>query len=438
MKLHDYGGAELVGAVGALPGEVRLGAAEVAVGRGLRVDRAEQVQRVDDGPRPQVEDLQHGVLDLLHRDLLGAETLDEQPDWHRLADRVRHLGLAPVGQARGDHVLGHPAHRVGRAAVDLGRILAREGTSAVPGHAAVGVDDDLPPGQPGVAHGTADLEPAGRVDQQPEPLGVDLQVGQDGVDHVVPDVGGEEFLEVDVRGVLGGDHHGVEPDRLVPGVLDGHLGLAIRAQVRHRARAADLGQLLGQLVREHDRQRHQLRRLTARVAEHEPLIAGALPVEVLGPLALAVLERVVDPLGDVRRLGADRDGHAAGRPVEALGRGVVADLEDLVPDHAGYVDIGLGGDIAGHVHLAGRDHRLDRNPAAWIVLDHGIEDDVTDLVGHLVGMTLSNRLRSKQAQCHVFPLLGPRQRWRFYPVYAGRRVCFGSAGHFGFDAQRSL
>src|SRR5271168_2887466 len=51
MKLHAYGGAELVGAVGALPGEVGLGAAEVAVGRGLGVDRAEQVQRVDDGPR---------------------------------------------------------------------------------------------------------------------------------------------------------------------------------------------------------------------------------------------------------------------------------------------------------------------------------------------------------------------------------------------------
>ena len=121
-----------------------------------------------------------------------------------------------------------------------------------------------------------------------------------GLDHVVPDVGGEQFLEVDVRRVLGGDHHGVQPDRPVPGVLDGHLRLAVGAQVRHRARAADLGQLPGQLVREHDRQRHQLRRLPARVAEHETLVARALPVEVVGPLALAVLERVVDALGDVR------------------------------------------------------------------------------------------------------------------------------------------
>src|ERR1700735_4348009 len=43
-RLEPGRGAEPGGAVGALPGEVRLGAAEVAVGRGLRVDRAEQVE----------------------------------------------------------------------------------------------------------------------------------------------------------------------------------------------------------------------------------------------------------------------------------------------------------------------------------------------------------------------------------------------------------
>src|ERR1700722_20756398 len=57
-RLQADGGAELVGAVDALPGEIGLGAAEVPVGRRLRVDRAEQVQRVDDGSRPQGEDLQ--------------------------------------------------------------------------------------------------------------------------------------------------------------------------------------------------------------------------------------------------------------------------------------------------------------------------------------------------------------------------------------------
>src|SRR5581483_9937452 len=89
-------GAERFGAVGPLPGEVRLVAAEVTVCRGLRVDRAEQVELGDDRARAQVEDLADAVLDALHRDLLGAEALHEQANRRRLADRVRDLGLAPV------------------------------------------------------------------------------------------------------------------------------------------------------------------------------------------------------------------------------------------------------------------------------------------------------------------------------------------------------
>src|SRR3984957_2491838 len=72
--------AQRLSAVRALPGEVRLLAAEVTVGRRLRVDRPQQVQVSDDGGRTQVEDLQHGVLDPLDRRLLGTEALDEQAD----------------------------------------------------------------------------------------------------------------------------------------------------------------------------------------------------------------------------------------------------------------------------------------------------------------------------------------------------------------------
>src|ERR1700761_5738122 len=91
------GAAKLLGAVGALPGEVGLGPAEVTEGRGLGVDRALQVQNRDDGPRAEVEDLEHRVLDPLDRDLLGAEALDEQADRLGLADGVGDLGFAAVG-----------------------------------------------------------------------------------------------------------------------------------------------------------------------------------------------------------------------------------------------------------------------------------------------------------------------------------------------------
>ena len=75
-----------------------------------------------------------------------------------LADRVGDLRLAAAGQARGDDVLGDPAHGVGRRAVDLRGVLAGEGAATVAGHAAVGVDDDLAAGQAGVAHRAADDE----------------------------------------------------------------------------------------------------------------------------------------------------------------------------------------------------------------------------------------------------------------------------------------
>ena len=80
------------------------------------------------------------------------------------ADAVGDLDLEAVGEAGGDDVLGHPARGVRGGAVDLRRILAAERAAAVAGHAAVGVDDDLAPGQPGVAHRSAGDEPAGRVD----------------------------------------------------------------------------------------------------------------------------------------------------------------------------------------------------------------------------------------------------------------------------------
>src|SRR6516162_9756074 len=71
-------GPERLHPVGPLPGEVRLLPAEVAEGGGLCVDRPEQLEVPHDRGRAQVEDLQDGILDLPHRDLLGTEALHEQ------------------------------------------------------------------------------------------------------------------------------------------------------------------------------------------------------------------------------------------------------------------------------------------------------------------------------------------------------------------------
>ena len=197
----------------------------------------------------------------------------------RLADGVGDLHLAAAGQPGGDHVLGDPAHGVRGRPVDLRRVLAREGAAAVPRHAAVRVDDDLAAGEAGVAHRATDLEPAGRVDEQPEVVGVDADAVDHGLDDVVGDVGLQQVLERHVGGVLGRHDHGVEGDGAVTVVRDRHLGLAVGAQVGHLAALAHLGEPLGEPVGQPDRQRHELGGVVAGVPEHEALVAGALRVE---------------------------------------------------------------------------------------------------------------------------------------------------------------
>ena len=103
-----------------------------------------------------------------------------------------------------------------------------------------------------------------------------------------------------------------------PAVLVDHadLGLAVGAQVGQHADPADLGQALGQAVRQPDGQRHEVGRLVAGVAEHHPLVAGTLGVELV--LAARCRSRtskaVVDTLGDVGRLLVEGD-HARRRCV---------------------------------------------------------------------------------------------------------------------------
>ena len=90
--------------------------------------------------------------------------IDRDADRIGDADGVGQLHLALVGQSGGDDVLGHVPGHVGGAAVDLGGVLAAERAAAVACPAAVGVDDDLAPGQAAIAVRPADHEAAGGID----------------------------------------------------------------------------------------------------------------------------------------------------------------------------------------------------------------------------------------------------------------------------------
>ena len=223
----------------------------------------------------------------------------------RDADRVGDLELAAVGEAGGDEVLRDVARRVRGRAVDLRRILAREAATALPRGAAVRVDDDLAAGEPRVGLRAADDELPRRVDEH-EPVlaqpGLVVELArQDRVQHVLDDVGLHAPVDVDAVGVLRDDEQPVDLDRpraavLVLLVAHGDHRLAVGAQVLERARLSHLGQPAADRVRERDRQRHQLRRLAARVAEHHSLVAGADPVQrVVGGVV-----GLVDAAGDVR------------------------------------------------------------------------------------------------------------------------------------------
>ena len=110
--------------IGPLPRKALPLAAEVAEGSGGRVDRPPQIEVADDAGRGQVEHLPHGLLETCLGHFRGTVRVD--PDRHRVgsSDRVGELHRGAPGQSCGDQIFCHPAGRVGRGAVDLGRILA--------------------------------------------------------------------------------------------------------------------------------------------------------------------------------------------------------------------------------------------------------------------------------------------------------------------------
>src|SRR5919198_858755 len=228
-RAEARGLAQRLGLVGALPREVVVLAAEVAVGGGLLVDRAVKLEVLPERTRAQVEVPLDQGLDLGAPDLLGPERLDHDRHRVRDADRVGHLDLGALGQAGRDDVLGHVPGRVRGRAVDLRRVLAAERAAAVAGHAAVGVDDDLATGQARVTNRAADDEAAGRIDQEllAQLAHVVERLGQDRLDDVLPQVVGDQRLGALL--VLGGDKQLLDLHRPAVAVADRHLGFAVGA-----------------------------------------------------------------------------------------------------------------------------------------------------------------------------------------------------------------
>src|SRR5579862_9828748 len=152
------------GLVGRLPSELRLGAAEVAIGRRLLVDRTAKIQALNDALGSQCEVFPDEIGQLAGAHLAGAKGFDQHADRLGHANGVREFYFRLLGELGSHDVLGDMARHVGCGTVDLCRVLAAEGAAAMTAHAAVGVDDDLAAGEAGIAHRSADDEAAGGID----------------------------------------------------------------------------------------------------------------------------------------------------------------------------------------------------------------------------------------------------------------------------------
>ncbi len=196
---------------------------------------------------------------------------------------------------------------------------------------AVGVHDDLASGDAAIGLWPAQLETARRIDVILCVL-VDESLRQHREHDVLDDLVAQVAV-LDARRVLSGDQHRVNPLGLVVLVFNRHLAFAVRPQPGQLFRPAHPFELRRQLVSELNRHRHQLRRLAARVAEHQALVAGALLL--VQALAFG------DALRNIRTLPADGNQHGAIVVMEAQPGVIVADPADRIPHHLGDIHRGL-------------------------------------------------------------------------------------------------
>ena len=237
----------------------------------------------------------------------------------------------------------------------------------------------------------ADFEPAGGVHVD------DNVVVPPVIQHRLKNVLGHLLLErallfVPGAVVLGGKHDRMDAHRPTALVFHRHLRLGVRPQSSDQPFAPRVDLLLHDAMRQVNRQRHQLRRLPTGEAEHHALIARPIAIHAHG---------------DVRRLPFDRCQDAARFVVERHVAGDVADFADGLADDVGDLDISLRGDFAGHDHHAGRDEGFAGDTRVFVLLQHGVENGVRNLVGHLIRVTHADGLRRKQI---AFGLSGLRRQ----------------------------
>ena len=130
----------------------------MAVLRRLEIDGLVELELADDDTGPHVEVLADDLDKLLRGLVRSAVGVDVDREGLSDTNGVRELHERTARELGVDERLGDPAGEVGGRPVDLGEVLAGEGTATVGTPATVGVDNDLATGETGVTLGTTDDE----------------------------------------------------------------------------------------------------------------------------------------------------------------------------------------------------------------------------------------------------------------------------------------
>lgn len=304
----------------------------------LLVDGATEVEVANDKTGAEVE---VGLDDL--KDLsIGLDTgaVGVHVEGHGVSNTngIGDLDEGTTAELGSDEGLGDPAGSIGSGAIDLAGVLAREGSTTVGAPTTVGVDDDLTTSGTGITHGATNDE-ATRGVKMEDNLVIKVLGGDDGLDDLLEE-DLADGLVVNTLSVLGGDDDGVDAlgdhGAIVILVLDGDLGLGVRAQPGDLTRVAGNGEALNELGGEDVSEGHHLGGLVGGIAEHVALVTST---------NVLVLAADVNTTGNVGRLLLEADHDVAGLVVEALGGVVEANALDGITDDLLVVGVALGGDL---------------------------------------------------------------------------------------------
>ena len=365
----------------------------MAIGRSLCIDRTAQAETLDDPGRPEIDRFLDPVPYRRNRQCLRSEGIDAQRNRLRHADSIRKLDLTTPGESRRNNVLSEVARHIRRAAIDLGRVFPGKRAAAVACIAAVGVNDDLPSCQSGIARGAADHKSAGRIDVQFCRF-IDHARRQDVTYDLLRNVFPQR-IHVHIRFVLArNDDRGDPPRRLVL-IYDGDLRLAVRQQIWDLSAFPHLLQPARQAVCKRDGQRHVIRRVIAGVPEHHALIARAA---VRGLLA-------VNAHGDVRRLRMHVHHDLTAFCIKAVTRPCIADVADRIACDRFIIDRCVCSDLTHDMDFVRYCRDLAGNMCRRVFCKNCIQNAIGDLVADLVGVTCCNGFRGKIGFHCVFALL---------------------------------